>query len=227
MRSIAVANWKGGSGKTTTALCLAVGMARRGRRVLLVDADSQGNASMTMLDGAPAEPPTLGDVLLGQRRRRRGDPADEGRGARSILPADRSLADAALLLADKVGREHRLRRRPGRARRPVRRAIVDCPPQLSLARSTSWPAVGEVIVPVDAGIYSVAGLASCSRPSPTSASTSATPALRVAGLVHHPDPRQPGDPRHRRPAPGRLWAAGLWPRRSRTRSGSRKRTAAT
>jgi chromosome partitioning protein len=182
MRSIAVANWKGGSGKTTTALCLAVGMARRGLRTLLIDADSQGNASLTMLDGEAAASPTLGDVLLG-----RAD-ADEAirptrAGGLSILPADRSLADAALLLADKVGREHRLRVALAGIAHRFDVAIVDCPPQLSLTTVNVLAAVGEVIVPVDAGIYSVAGLAELQRTVADVRQYLGNTALRVSGLV--------------------------------------------
>ena len=120
MRTIAVINAKGGSGKTTTALCLAFGLARRGVRTLLVDADAQGNATMTALAGATPDPPTLGNVLLDQ-----GTAEEAIRPTRldhlDVLPADGQLADAALLLADRIGREYRLRdcaRRPGR---PVRR----------------------------------------------------------------------------------------------------------
>ena len=75
MRTIAVVNLKGGSGKTTTALNLAVGSAGRKRRVLLIDADPQANASLTLLDGATAEEPTLSQVLLDQAAARRGDPS--------------------------------------------------------------------------------------------------------------------------------------------------------
>src|SRR3982751_1583406 len=93
MRRIAVLNAKGGSGKTTTALCLAFGLARRGSRVLLVDADAQGNATMTALDGRPPAPPPLGNVLLDEAaaaqaiRPTRVDDLD-------VLPADAQLADA-------------------------------------------------------------------------------------------------------------------------------------
>jgi chromosome partitioning protein len=158
MRSIAVVNLKGGSGKTTTALCLSVGMARRHLRTLLVDADSQGNASLTMLDGAAADPPTLGNVLLGQAE---ADAAIRPTriGGLDLLPSDARLADAALMLADQIGREHRLRVALGRLEDRYDAVVVDCPPQMSLVTVNVLAAVGELLVPVDAGIYSVAGLA--------------------------------------------------------------------
>ncbi|MBV8230002.1 MAG: AAA family ATPase, partial [Planctomycetaceae bacterium] len=63
MRRIVLASHKGGTAKSTTATCLAVGLARRGRRVLLVDCDAQANATWTVMGGQPAEPPTLATVL--------------------------------------------------------------------------------------------------------------------------------------------------------------------
>jgi chromosome partitioning protein len=157
MRRIAVMNSKGGSGKTTTAISLAVGMARRSLRVLLVDADSQGNASLTMLDGRSVEPPTLGNVLL--------DQADVSEAIRTtrvagldILPADARLADAALMLADQLGREHRFRRALDRVEGSYDVVLVDCPPALSLVTVNVLAAVAELIVPLDPGIYAVSGL---------------------------------------------------------------------
>lgn len=158
MRSIAVISFKGGSGKTTTALALAVGMARRGVRVLLADADSQGNATMTGLDGAAPEPPTLGHVLLDQA-----PVAEAIRPTRvprlDLLPADGQLADAALLLADQLGREHRFRVALGDLDGRYDALVVDCPPQMSLVTVNVLAAVGEILIPIDAGIYAVAGLA--------------------------------------------------------------------
>ena len=158
MRRIAVINAKGGSAKTTTALCLSVGLARRGSRVLLVDADAQGNATMTMLDGQTPEPPTLANVLM--------EPETVGEAIRptrvdglDVLPADAQLADAALLLADRIGREHRLRDAIESLAGRYDVVVVDCPPQTSLVVVNVLAAVAELVVPVDAGIYSVAGLA--------------------------------------------------------------------
>ena len=182
MRRIAIMQAKGGSGKTTTALCLAVGMARRGMRTLLVDADSQGNASLTMLDGQGAEPPTLGNVLLGQVeaagaiRRTRVDGLD-------LLPADARLADAALLLADQIGREHRFRRALDPLDGDYDALVVDCPPQLSLVTVNVLAAVGEVIVPVDAGIYAVSGLGQLQQAVADVVEYLGNRSLRVAGLV--------------------------------------------
>jgi chromosome partitioning protein len=159
MRSIAVVNQKGGQAKTATALCLAVGMAGKGLRTLLVDADAQGNATMTMLDGGAAEPPTLGNVLV-----RQSSIADAARPTRlanlDLLPADARLADAALLLAEvPIGREHRLRDAMAGLESRYDAAIVDCPPSMSLVVVNVLVAVGEIVVPISAGIYSVAGLA--------------------------------------------------------------------
>jgi len=182
MRSIAVVNLKGGSAKTTTSLALAVGMARRRLRVLLVDADSQGNATLTMLDGQPAGPPTLGNVLMGQA-----EPDEAVRPTRvdglALLPADARLADAALMLADQIGREHRFRRALDRLDGRYDVVVVDCPPQLSLVTVNVLAGVGEVLVPVDAGIYSVSGLAQLQQAVSDVREYLGNQDLRICGLL--------------------------------------------
>jgi chromosome partitioning protein len=182
VRSIAVVNLKGGSGKTTTALSLVVGMARRGLRTLLVDADSQGNASMTMLDGAAADPPTLGNVLMGQA-----DALEAIRPTRAggldVLPSDARLADAALMLADQLGREHRFRVALETVADRYDVVVVDCPPQMSLVTVNVLAAVGELIVPVDAGVYSVAGIAQLRETVGQVRQFLGNRELRIGGLV--------------------------------------------
>jgi len=181
MRRIAVVNLKGGSGKTTTALCLAAGAAGRGRRVLLIDADPQSNATMTMLEGEAAEAPTLGHVLLDQA-----EAAEAVRPTRlpglDLLPADARLADAALLLADALGRERRLR---GALRDldGYDLIVIDAAPQLSLVTVNVLNAVDELVVPVDAGVYSLAGLGRLQETVEQVRRHLDSPGLRIAGLV--------------------------------------------
>ena len=182
MRRIAVMNSKGGSGKTTTAISLAVGMARRRLRVLLVNADSQGNASLTMLDGNPVDPPTLGNVLLGQV-----DAEEAIRPTRveglEILPADARLADAALMLADAMGREHRFRRAMDRLDGRYDVLLVDCPPALSLVSVNVLAGVGELIVPVNAGVYALSGLGQLSQAVEDVRQYLGNSALKISGLL--------------------------------------------
>jgi chromosome partitioning protein len=182
VRSLAVVNLKGGSGKTCTTLCLAVGLARRGHRVLAIDADPQANTSMTLLDGAPADPPTLGHVLLDQV-----DAGEAIRGTRvpglDVLPADPQLADAALLLSDVMGREKRLRSALAVVAGGYDFAIVDAAPQMSLVSVNVLNAVDGLIVPVDAGLYSVAGLGRLQETVEQVRRYLDNPGLAIVGLV--------------------------------------------
>jgi chromosome partitioning protein len=156
-RSIAVVNLKGGSGKTTTSLSLAVCAASRGLRVLLVDGDPQANATMVMLDGEPVAGPTLTSLMLGEVQasdvilRTRVENLD-------LIPSDRSLADAAVELSDQLGRESRLRR----AMRPVTGCydlvFIDAAPELNIVGVNVLNYAGDLLVPVDPGLFSIAGL---------------------------------------------------------------------
>jgi chromosome partitioning protein len=162
MRTIACLNWKGGSGKTTTALALAVGLAQRlpkRQRLLLVDSDPQANATLVMLDGEVPEAPTLADVLLNDA-----GAIDAIRSTRvgrlDILPADSRLSDVAHLLGhpDELGRERRLRVALRSVESTYSVCVVDSPPQLSLLTVNVLQAVTEVLVPIDPGLFAVAGL---------------------------------------------------------------------
>src|SRR5262245_3626390 len=108
MRRIALVCEKGGTGKSTTATALSAGLARRGDRTLLVDADQQANASWTMLGGQGAAPPTLAAVLM-----RRVSVEEAIRPTATpgldLLPADASLSGVNVALAQELGRDTRLR----------------------------------------------------------------------------------------------------------------------
>jgi chromosome partitioning protein len=182
MRSLGVVNLKGGSGKTTTALCLAVGAAMRSLRVLLIDADPQSNASMILLDGKPVADPTLAHVLLDQVEVH--EAIRQTRvGGLDILPADGKLADAALALVDQLGRERRLAVALRDLEQDYDLVVVDAAPQLSLVSINVLNAVGELLVPVDAGAFSVAGLGRLQESVDQVRRYLDNHALRIAGLV--------------------------------------------
>ncbi len=159
MRTIAVVNMKGGVSKTTTALCLAVGIAKRmkgGKPVLLVDADAQAHSSLVMLEH-DAEPPTLTEVLMDEA-----EAVDAIRPTRikglHILPAAGNLASCTVLLKEETGRELRLRRALRSVERKYSVVIIDSGPQNTLLTTNILKAVNELVVPVDAGLFSINGL---------------------------------------------------------------------
>ncbi len=160
MRTISVWSWKGGSGKSTTALALATGLAQRvpKHRVLLADVDPQANATLIMLGGKTPDEPTLADVLLEQADAT--DAIRETRIARlEILPADVRVADCTAMLADvEVGRERRLSLALQSVEKRFDFCILDCAAQWNLLTLNCLQACTEVIVPIDPGLFAIAGL---------------------------------------------------------------------
>lgn len=159
MRRIALVCQKGGVGKSTCATALAVGMARRGRRVLVVDVDQQANASWTLLGGVEAEAPTLAAVLS-----RQAAAVEAIRPTRipglDLLPADEELGGVNVLLAQELGRDTRLRSSlaPLDGRYDV--VLLDTGPQFTTLLANVLVYAREVIVPVDTGVYAAMGLVS-------------------------------------------------------------------
>jgi chromosome partitioning protein len=159
VRTIAVVNMKGGVAKTTTALCVAAGMAMRakgGKPVLLVDGDAQSHSSLVMLE-RDAESPTLTEVLMDEAEAAEAIRPTRVKGLH-ILPATGSLANCTVLLKDETGRELRLRRALRSVERKYSACVIDSGPQLSLVTTNILKAVNELVVPVDAGLFSINGL---------------------------------------------------------------------
>ena len=157
MRKIAWLSEKGGSGKTTSAVNTAVCLAKQGKRVLFIDADPQGNASLVFLKGGEAEEPNLYHVLTGTADATDTIRKTEIRGL-DLLAADSKLADANVLLASEAGRERRLLLAMRGLESLYDFVIVDTSPQRTLINANVLNYVTEVLCPVEPSIFSLAGI---------------------------------------------------------------------
>jgi len=152
-RVIAVFNHKGGTGKTTTAVSLAAGLAARGHRVLLVDTDGQGNVAVS-LGIAPER--TLYHVLtMGLDIEQAVTPVRPGL---DVLPSNETLAAAELYLAGKKRRDRVLSERLARARDLYDFVVVDCSPSLSLMNQNALVFADAVLCPVACDYLSLVGV---------------------------------------------------------------------
>jgi chromosome partitioning protein len=156
-RIFCVANQKGGVGKTTTAVNLAAGLVQLGQRVLVVDLDPQGNATMgSGVDKRQLEH-SVYDVLLGgssvaQARQR------SPRGGYDVLGANRELAGAEVELVDLDARERRLQAALSPVAADYDFILIDCPPALSLLTLNGLCAAHGVIVPMQCEYFALEGL---------------------------------------------------------------------
>ncbi|WP_337882535.1 ParA family protein [Chromobacterium haemolyticum] len=156
-RVIAVANQKGGVGKTTTVVNLAAGLADLGRRVLIVDLDPQGNA--TMGSGIAKQSLKLSgyDVLLGEATVEEArQPAKEG--GYDVLPANRDLGGAELELVNELAREARLKNALQAVEEQYDYVLIDCPPSLNLLTLNGLVAAHSVLIPMVCEYYALEGL---------------------------------------------------------------------
>ena len=154
---IAIANQKGGVGKTTTSVNLACALARLDRRVLLVDLDPQGNATMGSGIDKRALAASVYQVLIGDAPIREAIVATPSAGY-SLLPANRELAGAELDLVELDARESRLRDALAEVDAEFDLVIIDCPPSLSLLTLNGFCAARSVIIPMQCEYYALEGL---------------------------------------------------------------------
>lgn len=155
MHVIAIANQKGGVGKTTTVVNLAAGLAAAGKRVLVVDMDAQGHSTLALLAGAPQR--SMAHVLVGQCALA-DIVAESTTPGVWIAPGDYELAGADLWLVTRTARENVLKRALDALAPQFDIALIDTSPALGMLTVNSLVAARHVLVPVSPEFYSLAGL---------------------------------------------------------------------
>ncbi|MDH3513352.1 MAG: AAA family ATPase [Gammaproteobacteria bacterium] len=153
---VAITNQKGGVGKTTTSINLAASLAKTRRRVMLIDIDPQGNATMGSGVNKQANRVTTYEVLIGL------EPIEAARvtveGGYDLVPSNSQLSGAEVELIELEQRERRLRGALENVRAQYDYILIDCPPALNLLTVNALVAAQSVIIPMQCEYYALEGL---------------------------------------------------------------------
>ena len=162
MKTIALANQKGGVGKTTTAASLGIGLSRQGKKVLLIDADAQGNLTQMLGWPQPDElSPTLADMMgkiITDQPITPGEGILEHKEGIHLLPANIELSAMEVTLVNTMSRETVLRQYLSTVQDRYDYAIIDCMPSLGMLTINALTAADSVIIPVQAHYLPAKGL---------------------------------------------------------------------
>lgn len=153
---LAIANQKGGVGKTTTSINLAASLARTRRRVLLIDLDPQGNATMgSGINKDDVKASTYSVLIDGDSVEAATVTVDSGY---DLVPSNASLSGAEVELIEIENRERRLRQALVSVREKYDYILIDCPPALNLLTVNALVAASSVIIPMQCEYYALEGL---------------------------------------------------------------------
>ncbi|MEO7083872.1 MAG: AAA family ATPase [Gemmatimonadaceae bacterium] len=157
-RVIAIANQKGGVGKTTTAVNLAASLAAAEQKTLLIDGDPQGNATSGI--GVRVEPgmPTVYDVLIGERTIADATVRNIHFRHLDVVPATPDLAGAEIELVERPNRERLMRNATASVRDNYDYVLIDCPPSLGLITLNMLAAGDALLIPLQCEYYALEGL---------------------------------------------------------------------
>jgi chromosome partitioning protein len=169
-RRLAIFNHKGGTGKTTTSVSIAAGLAARGVRVLLVDTDSQGNVGVSL--NVKAEKTLYHVLVMGLRA---ADAAVRVRPNLDLVVSNETLAAAELYLAGRQNRDRILRERLASTFEDYDIVLLDCSPSLSLMNQNALVVADGILVPVACDFLSLVGVRQVIRT-----------VKNVNALLHHP-----------------------------------------
>lgn len=177
MRVVAVANQKGGVGKTTTAQALTAGLAGKGYRVLAIDLDPQGNFSSAC--GAECfNVPTAYELL-----KQTAEPGEAVQhiGSYDIIPANIMLAGAEQELSQ-TGKEHRLKEAIAALGGGYDYVVIDTPPSLGVLTVNAFTAASDILIPTTAGIFATAGISQLSD-TVKNVQRYCNPSVKIVGIL--------------------------------------------
>ena len=153
---VAIANQKGGVGKTTTAVNLSSIVARRGKKVILIDADPQGNATSGVGVTKEVEE-SIYDVLVGDTTVQETIQSTNIRNLK-VCPSNINLAGAEVELVSMMSREQRLKEKIDEIKDKFDFILIDCPPSLGLITLNAFTASDSILIPVQCEYYALEGL---------------------------------------------------------------------